>query len=92
MACADAEEAMTHIIPEQAIYRAHEHLENAESELAYFIREAKPQNEEAQDKVEIMKIVRQGLRTFIKAWEKDFYEIAEDLPELSEDDYRNGGR
>jgi len=83
---------MNHTIPEQAVYRAHEHLENAESELAYFIRNTEPKTDEAEAKFAYMKTAREELRKFIKKWEGDFYEITEDLPDLSEDDYRDGGR
>jgi len=72
---------MSHAVPEQAIFAAHTHLEDAESELAYFIREAKPEGEDAEINVEKMKIVRHLLRKFIKDWEADFYEITEGLPE-----------
>ena len=82
---------MTHI-PEQAVYKAHEHLENAESELAAFIRDAKPKTDQAEALHAYMKQAREELRKYIKKWENDFYEITKDLPALSEDDYRDGGR
>ena len=82
---------MTHAVPEQAIYAAHTHLEDAECMLAYFIREVVPQTEEGEDRLARMKEARKELRVFLKKWEADFYEITEGLPEepeLSEDDWR----
>jgi len=70
---------MTHIVPEQAVYKAHEHLEDAESELAYFIREVVPQTEEGEDRLARMKEAREELKKFIRKWEKDLYEITEGL-------------
>ena len=75
---------MTHSVPEQAVYKAHEHLEDAESELAYFIREAKPQTDEARVNVQYMDAARDRLRKFIRDWEEVFDEITEDLPEGGE--------
>ena len=82
------EPSLTHSIPAQAIFAAHTHLEDAESELGYFIREVVPQTEEGEDALARMKDARKELRKFIKKWQADFYEITEDLPEepeLSED-------
>jgi len=72
---------MTHIIPEQAVYKAHEHLEDAESELADFIRNAEPKTDEKEALLAYMKEAREELRKFIKKWETDFYEIIDGLPE-----------
>ena len=80
---------MSHAIPERSVYKAHGHLEDAESELAAFIRYAEPKTDEAEAQFAYMKEAREELRKYIKKWENDFYEITEDLPE---DDYRDGGR
>jgi len=71
---------MTHSVPEQAVYAAHAHLEDADSELAYFIREVVPQTDKGEDRLARMKDARQELRKYIKRWHMDFYEITEDLP------------
>lgn len=78
-------------VPEQAIVKMHECLENAESYGAYFIREAEPKDDQAEAYVQYMTSAREELRRYIKKWEKDFYEITEGLPEepdLPEDDWR----
>ena len=71
-------------VPEEAVFAAHSHLEDAECMLGYFIREAKPKDDHSEGYVNRMKTAREELRKFIRKWEPDFYEITEDLPEGGE--------
>lgn len=67
-------------------------LEDAESALSIFIDQAEPQIDTAWEMLANMECARDDVKRLIKKWQGEMDEITEDLPELPEDDYRNGGR
>ena len=81
-----------HEDPRRYINDAWGWLEDAESALSIFIDQAEADTPEGYVLIADMECVKDDLKRLIRKWEPEMQEIIDGLPELPEDDYRNGGR